>query len=143
MIWPDLFELKNRGLRMIELRDAQLPADANAILQLDTSFSTHAIYVVDQSPTGILLREIELAQPLTKRFPLDDLKDENRSWDFAQLAVDGGRVCGFAAAAYQEWNRRLIVSHLYVDGPDRNRGIASRSMACGEARSICGLKPAI
>ena len=109
---------------MIGLRDAQFPADADAILQLDTSFSTDAIYEVNPSSTGILLRVVELAKPLTKWFPLDDLKNENRTWDFAQLAVDDGRVCGFAAASYQEWNRRLILSHLYVDRPYRNRGIA-------------------
>jgi ribosomal protein S18 acetylase RimI-like enzyme len=110
---------------MIGLRDAQLPADTNAILQLDTSFSTNAIYVADLSSTGILLREIELDQPLTKQFPLDDLKNETRRWDFAQLAAeDDDYVCGFVAAAYQDWNRRLVVSHLYVDRPYRNRGIA-------------------
>jgi len=109
---------------MIGLRDAQLPADADAILQLDTSFSTDSIYLVGQSPTGILLREIEPAQPLIKRFPLDDLKNETGRWDFAQLAVDDGHICGFAAAAYQQWNRRLILSHLYVDRPYRKRGIA-------------------
>ena len=109
---------------MIGLRDAQLPADADAILQIDTSFSTNAIYIVDRSSTGITLREIELALPLTKRFPLDELKNENRKWDFAQVAIDDGHVCGFAAADYQEWNRRLILSHLYVDREYRNRGIA-------------------
>ena len=31
---------------MIGLRDAQLPPDAEAILQIDTSFSTNAIYIV-------------------------------------------------------------------------------------------------
>ena len=109
---------------MIGLRDAQLPPDADAILRIDTSFSTNAIYIVDRSSTGIALREIELALPLTKRFPLDELKNEKRKWDFAQVAIDDGHVCGFAAADYQEWNRRLILSHLYVDRSYRNRGIA-------------------
>jgi ribosomal protein S18 acetylase RimI-like enzyme len=109
---------------MIGLRDAQFPADADAILQIDTSFSTDAIYVVDRSSTGITLRQIELDLPLNKRFPLDELRNENRKWDFAQVAIDDGHVCGFAAADYQEWNRRLILSHLYVDRPYRNRGIA-------------------
>jgi ribosomal protein S18 acetylase RimI-like enzyme len=109
---------------MIGLRDAQLPADADAILRIDTSFSTDAIYMVDRSSTGIALREIELALPLDKRFPLDELKNEIRKWDFAQVAIDDGHVCGFAAADYQAWNRRLILSHLYIDRPYRNRGIA-------------------
>jgi GNAT superfamily N-acetyltransferase len=109
---------------MIGLRDAQFPADADAILQLDTSFSTDAIYEVNPSSTGVLLRVVELAKPLTKWFPLDDLKNETWPWDFGRIAVDDCRVCGFVAAAYQEWNRRLIVSHLYVDRPYRKRGIA-------------------
>ncbi len=85
---------------MMELRDAQIPTDADAITKMDISFSTDTIYVLDRSSVGILLREVELSQPLTKRFPLDDLKNENRPWDFAQLAIDDGRVCGFAAAGY-------------------------------------------
>lgn len=109
---------------MIGLRDAQLPADSDAILRIDSGFSTDAIYIVDRSSTGITLRETKLALPLRKRFPLDDLKNENRKWDFAHVAIDDGRVCGFAAAGYQQWNRRLILSHLYVDHPYRNRGIA-------------------
>lgn len=109
---------------MIELRDAQLPADADAVTKMDISFSTNERYVLDRSSSGILLREVELGQPLTKRFPLDDLKNENRPWDFAQLAIDDGRVCGFAAAGYQEWNRRLILWHLYIDWSYRNLGIA-------------------
>ena len=35
---------------MIGLRDAQLPPDAEAILQIDTSFSTNAIYIVEEAP---------------------------------------------------------------------------------------------
>lgn len=109
---------------MIELRDARLPADADAVAKIDISFSTDAIYVLDRSSSGILLREVQLEQPLTKRFPLDDLKNEDRPWDFARVAIDDGRMCGFAAAGYQEWNRRLVLWHLYVDRPYRNVGIA-------------------
>lgn len=121
---------------MIGLRDAQLPADADAIAQLDTGFSTDVIYVVDQSATGILLREIELPQPFTKRFPLDDLRNQTRPWNFAQVAVNDGRVCGFVAAGYQEWNRRLILWHLYVDRPYRNRGIARLLVDSGAQQGL-------
>jgi hypothetical protein len=121
---------------MIELRDAELPADAAAIMALDTGFSTDLVYTVDRSETGLLLRETMLAQPLTKRFPLDDLNDLDRSWTFAQIAVTDGRVCGFVAAGYQEWNRRLTLWHLYVHQTHRRR--ASLAVGGSAAQSACG-----
>lgn len=109
---------------MIELRDAELPADAAAIMELDTSFSTDVVFAVARSETGLLLRETTLSQPLTKRFPLDDLDDPHRPWTFARLAIADGRVCGFVAVGYQQWNRRLTLWHLYVHPNHRRLGIA-------------------
>ncbi len=67
---------------MIELRDAELPADAAAIMKLDTRVSTEVVYRVDRSKTGVLLREMTVAEPLTKQCPLDDLDDPVRPWTF-------------------------------------------------------------
>jgi ribosomal protein S18 acetylase RimI-like enzyme len=34
------------------------------------------------------------------------------------------RICGFIAAGYHPWNRRLTIWHLYVDNAHRKKGIA-------------------
>ena len=63
---------------MIELRDAELPADAAAIMKLDTGVSTEVVYRVDRSETGVLLREMTVAEPLTKQCRLDVHSDRDR-----------------------------------------------------------------
>jgi ribosomal protein S18 acetylase RimI-like enzyme len=55
---------------------------------------------------------------------LNDLDKQDRPWEFAVVAIANDRICGFLAASYQAWNRRLIIWHLYVDGSQRRRGIA-------------------
>jgi GNAT superfamily N-acetyltransferase len=111
---------------MIEVREARLPQDAPAIAAIDTSFATDVIYDAVATGLGFELRERRLAAPLTKRFPLDDLGDESRPWSQAFVAEQDGRIVGFAAAAYEAWNRRLTLWHLYVDPPARGHGVGRR-----------------
>jgi ribosomal protein S18 acetylase RimI-like enzyme len=73
---------------------------------------------------GMSLARRRLAEPLTKRFPLEDLADPARPWNLAWVAEVDGVVRGFAAAGFQAWNRRLVLWHLYVDEPARGRGLA-------------------
>jgi GNAT superfamily N-acetyltransferase len=108
------------------IRAARLPEDAPAIAAIDTSFTTDLIYDVEATPHGLALIDRRLAAPLTKRFPLDDLSSDDRPWPHAFVAEEGGRCAGFAAAAFEPWNRRLTLWHLYVDAPARGRGVARR-----------------
>jgi ribosomal protein S18 acetylase RimI-like enzyme len=32
-------------------------------------------------------------------------------------------VAGFVACEFRAWNRRMVIWHLYVDGPFRGRGV--------------------
>jgi ribosomal protein S18 acetylase RimI-like enzyme len=107
---------------MITLREATFPKDAEQIVCMDVSFTTDTIYTAYRDGDQMGLRLTALQSPLTKRFPLDDL-DEG-AWEFAMVATVEGRICGFLAARYQTWNRRLTISHLYVDRPQRRKGIA-------------------
>ncbi len=108
---------------MITLREANLPEDGDQILRIDTSFTTSTIYTAYVEGDQMGIRSTELAAPITKRFPLDDLLEPQRRWEFAAVAMVDDQIRGFVAAGYQPWNRRLIVCHLYVDGPHRRRGI--------------------
>ncbi len=40
------------------------------------------------------------------------------------MAETAGRVVGFVAIRVEDWNRRCIIWHLYVDGAYRRHGIA-------------------
>jgi ribosomal protein S18 acetylase RimI-like enzyme len=109
---------------MIVLREAKLPADVEAIAALDSSFTTDKIYTAYRDGDQFGLRLVTLSSPIIKRFPLDDLNKPNRPWQFAAVALADERICGFIAAGYEAWNSRLTIWHLYVDGPQRRRGIA-------------------
>ena len=102
------------------------PADAPAVLALDTSFTTTSVYVVARDERGISLTLEQLEAPLTKRFPLDDLEAPERSWSDAWVAVVDGSIAGFAATSFERWNARLVLWHLYVDPQLRRRGVARR-----------------
>jgi GNAT superfamily N-acetyltransferase len=109
---------------MTVVREARLPDDAAAIEAIDTGFTTDLIYDVVASGDGFALCERRLAEPLAKRFPLDDVRSDDRPWSHAFVAEADGRCVGFAAAGFEAWNRRLILWHLYVDPPARGRGVA-------------------
>lgn len=109
---------------MPTIRPADLPADALAITAIDTSFRTSEVFDAEAQDDRIALTRRPLAEPLLKRFPTDDLGDLMRPWDLAWVAEAGGVVRGFAAAGFQAWNRRLVLWHLYVDGPVRGCGLA-------------------
>lgn len=111
---------------MIAIREARLPDDAAAIEAIDTSFTTEVVFDVLASPIGFVLGERRLAQPLTKRFPLDDVRADDRPWTHGFLAVDGAACVGFAACGFGAWNRRLTLWHLYVQPAARGRGVARR-----------------
>jgi len=109
---------------VIALREAKLPEDAEQISRIDTSFTTDTIYTAYRDGDQMGLRLTKLRALITKRFPLDDADKPDRPWEFATVAIVDDRICGFLAAGYQVWNRRLTIRHLYVDAPQRRRGIA-------------------
>ena len=114
---------------MLAIRAARLPDDAAAIEAIDTSFTTDVVFDAEANGDGFVLRERRLAEPLTKRFPLDDVREESRPWSHAFVAEDGGACVGFAAAGFEAWNRRLVLWHLYVQPSVRGRGAGRQLVA--------------
>jgi len=123
---------EHRTLSDMEIRELRLPDDAPALAALDTSFTTERVYDVD---ARFQLTVRALATPLTKRYPLDL---SETPCDAGFVALDGGATVGLVATAYQAWNRRLVVWHLYVQGGQRRRGIGrrlvERALALGARR---------
>jgi ribosomal protein S18 acetylase RimI-like enzyme len=108
---------------MVAVREAKFPEDSEQIARIDSSFTTDTFYAAYHDGVNMNLRLTALQTPITKRFSLGDL-DKDRPWEFAIVAITDDQICGFLAAGYQAWNRRLTIWHLYVDGTQRRRGIA-------------------
>jgi GNAT superfamily N-acetyltransferase len=111
---------------MISIREAKFPEDTEQIARIDTSFTTDTVYIAHRHGDQMGLCLSTLPTPVTKRFPLHDLNKHDTPWEFAAVAIVENRICGFLAAGYQVWNRRLTIWHLYVDTLQRRHGIACR-----------------
>jgi GNAT superfamily N-acetyltransferase len=118
---------------MALIREVEFDKDAAGIAAIDTSFVTAQVYEVSASGETIALTPRDLATQITKRFPLDDLESPDRPYDRGWVAVEDGRCVAFAATAFEPWNRRQTLWHLYVDGPFRGQGLARRLLDQVEA----------
>lgn len=110
----------------VEIR-AYTSADQPGVEAIDTSFTTPTIFELVVEPRRLEL--VERAQPHAKTYPIEDAFAFWASWKTAWVAVDAGRVVGFAAVEYEAWHTRLILWHLYVDPSHRRAGIARQLLA--------------
>lgn len=109
----------------IEIRPAILPADIAGIAGIDTGFETDTYFDIEAEPRAFRLVQ-KMIPRRTKRFFVYDLGHEDREWDEADVAVDGGRIVGFVASGWQSWNRRVVLWHIYVDRAHRGQGLGRR-----------------
>ncbi|MFD3804547.1 GNAT family N-acetyltransferase [Streptomyces sp. NPDC058619] len=114
------------------------PGDAGAIEALDGSFTTSTVFEVAVTDTGFALREVPVDPPVRKVFPPEEHDEQalgavgtDSAGDArTYVALDGGRVCGFAAVGYSAWNRRLTVEDIEVAPDARGRGVGRGLMEC-------------
>jgi GNAT superfamily N-acetyltransferase len=108
----------------MRIRSAQWPNDLAALAVLDTAFTTDRIYRVIHDGLCFTLAEEPVEPPLYKEYGSGLECDERlQELDYAAVAEESGALVGFAAAAYERWNRRVTVQHLYVAAGRRGRGI--------------------
>lgn len=118
----------------LALRSFRYPQDADALAKLDTSFTTERIYRPAYGALSFQLREERVAPPLYKRYLLEVENPAERAvWDYAVIVEEASEIVGFLAAQYTEWNRRVILWHLYVAPPHRRRGVGARLLEVAEA----------
>ncbi len=109
----------------VEVRPVNPLSDSDALSLLDASFATDVIVHVEPVQAGWQLTEVPVATPVTKSNSFAaELTSPDRRWTDGVVAVEGERIVGFAATAYQAWNRRQILWHLYVDRLHRGRGVS-------------------
>lgn len=105
----------------IEVRALLWPSDLPQLERLDTGFSTDVVYQVKPAPHGFTLVEQSISPALQKQYHVawDHLAASSASI----VAVRDGVLLGVAAIEYVAWNRRAVLTHLYVDREARGRGI--------------------
>ena len=106
---------------MIRYRPLNWPHDAGGLARLDTSFSTTLIYRVEASELSFSLVEQAIEPPLRKQYFL--ARGDFASAAHTVVAEFGRRIIGVAALAVEEWNRRAVIFHLYVDRSARGQGV--------------------
>lgn len=109
---------------MVAIRPLRLPDDRAALLRLDSASTSALRYRVAAAPDAFQLVEEPASPPAVLTFPLDDdLDDEGRPWEHGLVAEQGGAAVGFAALRHEQWNRRVVIWHLYVDRAARGAGV--------------------
>jgi len=104
-----------------EIRAVVLPDDADAIARIDTSFTTDIVYDVRIDGDDFRVTPTSVKPAVTKTFPIDGLGGW-RAWERAWVATDDEAIVGFCAVRDQQWNRQIVLWHLYVDRAARRRG---------------------
>jgi GNAT superfamily N-acetyltransferase len=99
--------------------------DTAAVLRLDTSVTSDAIFESTIDDEAMRIRPVPASSGFELRFPIDLSEPK---WETAYVATVDDAVCGFVAMNYHKWNRRLAIWHFYVDRPWRRRGIGRRLM---------------
>jgi ribosomal protein S18 acetylase RimI-like enzyme len=104
------------------IRELDRAADRRAIEAIDTSFETSSVFDVVTSARCIELVERRLERPLVKRYSIAEVFAGWARWETGWVADDHG-VCGLATVAYEAWNSRLVLWHLYIAPAWRRRGV--------------------
>jgi ribosomal protein S18 acetylase RimI-like enzyme len=118
------------------IRQATFPQDAEGLAGLDTSFETDLVYSLVRGELSMLLEAREVDPPFRKRYDIGPSGAGAASCDFAAVCELRGRVVGFVAAEFQEWNRRVAIWHLYVAQDVRGMGIGSALLNAVEEHAV-------
>ncbi|MEU7171918.1 GNAT family N-acetyltransferase [Micromonospora tulbaghiae] len=103
-------------------------ADEVLIEQLDSSFTTNAVFEVVRTHIGFGIRERMLSAPIVKHFPDEDVDKDVGDTDRFVAVDQHGVIRGVIELSYEEWHRRLIVENVVVDRKLRGRGVVRHLM---------------
>ncbi|MBC7790568.1 MAG: GNAT family N-acetyltransferase [Anaerolineae bacterium] len=111
----------------IRYRPLEWPKDRALLERLDISFDAGEIYEVAAAPLAFALQATAVSPSLFKRY--DVAWEELQYANAAIVAEANGSLVGVGAIAYHGWNRRAVISHLYVDRAARGSGIGTKLIA--------------
>lgn len=104
-----------------DYRPLDWPADAERLVKLDLSCATRTVYDVRAGSDGFTLTERSASPPQRKTYTVGWAG--LRAATTAVVAEDAGRLLGVVAMTIHGWNRRAVITDLYVDRGARGRGV--------------------
>ena len=104
------------------IREMQKKSDIEQISDLDASFSTQFIYQVVVKSLSVQIIEEKLAVSFQKSYQPWNKNDIDNA-DCAIVAEIDGKIVGFATVKYEEWNKRAILSGIFVALNFKEKGV--------------------
>lgn len=104
------------------IRNVCWHTDREQLSNFDASFSTECIYRVVLNGISAEILEEKLDAPLRKIYPLDVESDICEA-NFSVVAEINKAIVGFATAKYENWNKRVVLTGIYVLPSSKNKGV--------------------
>lgn len=104
------------------IRNVCWHTDREPLSNFDASFSAECIYRVTLDGISVKIVEEKLDTPLRKLYPLD-VDSDIREASFSAVAEINGAIAGLATAKYENWNKRVTLTGVYVLPGNRNTGV--------------------
>lgn len=104
------------------IRPLAWPTDSEQLTNFDASFSTEYIYRVILNGISAEILETKLDAPLRKIYPLD-VESDIRAATFSVVAEINAVIAGFATAKYEHWNKRVVLTGIYVLLSSKHKGV--------------------
>lgn len=120
----------------LTLRSLLWSDDSDALLALDTSFTTARVYRVVASPNAFSLQDAPVSPPLHKVYNLTRELQDFPAFDDVVIAELDGNVVGVSALSHDVADRRALLKHLYVHRSHRGQGIGGALMEAVIARAL-------
>jgi ribosomal protein S18 acetylase RimI-like enzyme len=120
---------------MLTLRTLRWPADREALLTLDTSFTTERVYRVVATAAAFVLHDTAMTPALQKVYDLTAELERLPTLDHVLIAEVDTQLAGMAALSYEAANQRAILWHLYVGRAYRGQGIGRALLEVMVARA--------
>jgi len=105
------------------IREIYWQTDGEHLSNFDASFSTEYIYHVVINGMSVEIIEAKLDIPFQKIYQLDCVKNDVEASDYSVVAEIEGLIAGFATVKYEAWNKRAVLTGIYVAPESKGKGV--------------------
>ena len=107
----------------IIIREICWQSDGEHLSDFDASFAAEYIYRVVINGMSVEIIKAKLDIPFQKIYQLDGVRNDVEASDYSVAAEIEGLIVGFAAVKYEEWNKRAVVTGIYVAPESKGKGV--------------------